>query len=139
MVNPAPNAILLYSIVGAALLIYVPFLPVAYARFQVGYNMGAPRSMFDKLPGYAQRATWAHQNAIEAFPIFAAAALMAYVTGANSPLIPGIALTFLGARLLHGVFYISDFPWGRSLMFAIGSLCSFTLFGLSLITISSAV
>ena len=137
--NIFSNATLLYSIVGAAILIYLPFLLVAYARLQVGYDLGAPRSMFDKLPAYAQRATWAHQNAIEAFPIFAAAALMAYVTGVNSSFAPSIALTFLGARLLYGVFYVADIPWGRSLMFAIGSLCSFTLFGLSLFTINSAI
>jgi len=33
--------------------------------------------MFDKLPPYAQRATWAHQNSFEAFIMILAAALMA--------------------------------------------------------------
>lgn len=137
--DTSPEAVLLYSIVGAAILIYLPFLAVGYARFQVGYDMGAPRAMFDKLPAYAQRATWAHQNSLEAFPIFAAAALMAYVTGVNSLVAEGAALAFLGARLLYSVFYLSDIPIGRSLMFAVGSLCSFTLFGLSLANINSAI
>ena len=128
--------ILLYSIVGAAILIYLPFLLVAYARVQVGYDLAAPHTMLDKLPPYAQRAAWAHENAFEAFMIFAAAALMAYVTGVDSTIASGAAIAFLGARLLYTVFYIANIPLARSLMFGIGSLCSYTLFGLSLLTIT---
>ena len=128
--------ILLYAIVGAAILIYLPFLLVAYARVQVGYNLAAPRTMLDKLPPYAQRAAWAHENAFEAFMIFAAAALMAYVTGVDATIASGAAIAFLGARLLYTVFYIANVPLARSLMFGIGSLCSYTLFGLSLITVT---
>ena len=128
--------ILLYAIVVAAILIYLPFLLVAYARVQVGYDLAAPRTMFDKLPPYAQRAAWAHENAFEAFMIFAAAALMAYVTGVDATIASGAAIAFLGARLLYTVFYIANIPLARSLMFGIGSLCSYTLFGLSLLTIT---
>jgi hypothetical protein len=81
--NLQDSAILLYCIAAAAALIYLPFMVVGYARVSVGYDMGAPRAMFDKLPPYAQRATWAHQNSFETFMIFAAAALMAYVTGSE--------------------------------------------------------
>ncbi len=78
--------IFLYSIAAAAALIYVPFLLVAYARMRMGYEtFSTPGAMLDKLPPYAQRATWAHQNTFEAFMIFAAAALMTYITGVNSP------------------------------------------------------
>ncbi|MBE9106271.1 MAPEG family protein, partial [Nostoc cf. edaphicum LEGE 07299] len=73
--------IFLYSIAAAAVLIYVPFLLVADVRVRIGYEMfSTPRALFDQLPPYTQRATWAHQNTFEAFMIFAAAALMAYVT-----------------------------------------------------------
>lgn len=125
--------VFLASIVAAAVLIYIPYLAVAYGRFQVGYDMAAPRSMFDKLPPYAQRASWAHQNTLEAFPIFAAAALMAYVTGQNSQLAAIAAISFVVARLLYSGFYIANIPLGRSLMFSIGSFCSGTLFVLSVL------
>ncbi len=125
--------VFLASIVAAAVLIYIPYLAVAYGRFQVGYDMAAPRSMFDKLPPYAQRASWAHQNTLEAFPIFAAAALMAYVTGQNSQLAAIAAISFVVARLLYSGFYIANIPLGRSLMFGIGSFCSGTLFVLSVL------
>ena len=137
--NTSPDAVYLYSIVGAAVLIYLPFLVVGYARMQIGYDIRAPRAMFDKLPAYGQRATWAHQNSLEAFPIFAAAALMAYVTGVDSFLAEGAAIAFLGVRILYSIFYIADIPLARSLMFGIGSLCSFTLFGLSIVNFNSAI
>jgi uncharacterized MAPEG superfamily protein len=89
--------------------------------------------MFDKLPPYAQRANWAHQNSLEAFMIFAAAALMAYVTGLNSLPAVGSAIAFVIARSLYCVFYIANVPIARSLMFAIGSLCSGTLYILSIL------
>jgi uncharacterized MAPEG superfamily protein len=125
--------IFLYSIAAAVVLIYLPFLVVGYARARVGYDMSAPRAMFDKLPPYAQRATWAHQNSFEAFMIFAAAALMAYVTGVNSPLAIGAVIAFLVARLLYSIFYILNIPVLRSLMFVIGSLGYAVLIVLSII------
>lgn len=132
------SAIFLYCIAAAALLVYLPFLVVAYARLRVGYDMAAPRAMFDKLPPYAQRATWAHQNSLEAFMIFAAAALMAYVTAQNSSIAVGAAIAFVVARLLYSVFYILNVPLARSLMFGIGTVCSGTLIVLSLLQANSS-
>ncbi|NDJ20069.1 MAPEG family protein [Nostoc sp. B(2019)] len=129
--------IFLYSIAAAAVLIYLPFLVVGYARARVGYDTSAPRAMFDKLPPYAQRATWAHQNSFEAFMIFAAAALMAYVTSVNSSTAAVAAIAFVAARLLYSIFYIVNIPLLRSLMFAIGSLSSGTLILLSIIQATS--
>jgi uncharacterized MAPEG superfamily protein len=127
------QAIFLYAIAAAIVLIYAPFLVVGYARARVGYDTSAPRAMFDKLPPYAQRATWAHQNSFETFMVFAAAALMAYVTGVDSTLATYAAIAFVVARLFYSVFYILDVPILRSLSFAIGSLGSGTLIVLSII------
>ena len=133
--NLSVSAILLYSIVAAAISVYLPFLLVAYARAKVGYNTSAPRAMFDQLPDYANRATWAHQNGFETFMIYSAAALMAYVTGVSSSLAAVCAIAFVILRLLFSLFYITNVPIARSLMFGLGSLCTYTLFGLSLIKI----
>jgi len=133
--NFSVSAIVLYAVVGAVLLTYLPFLVVGFARMQVGYDVSAPRAMFDKLPPYAQRATWAHQNSFEALIIFSAAALMAYTTGVESNLAGGAAIAFLIARLLYSLFYILDIPLARSLMFGIGSVSSATLFVLSLMSV----
>jgi uncharacterized MAPEG superfamily protein len=135
--NLQDSAILLYCIAAAAALIYLPFLVVGYARMRVGYDVSAPRAMFDKLPLYGKRATWAHQNSFEAFTIFAPAALMAYVTGQNSALAIGCAIAFVIARFFYSIFYIANIPLARSLMFGIGTFCSATLFVLSIISMNS--
>ena len=131
--NLSVDVILLGSIFGAVILAYVPFLVVGWGRLQSGYDMSAPRAMFDKLPDYAKRATWAHQNSFEALTIYGLFALMAYATGVQSDWAKTAAIAFLVARLLYSVFYIVNIPLGRSLMFAIGSLCGWTLFGLSIL------
>lgn len=129
------SAYLLYAIAIAALLIYVPFLAVGYGRMQVGYDVSAPRALFDKLPPFAQRATWAHENSFEAFSQFAAAALMAYVTGQDSQWAIAAAIAHITARFFFSVFYILNVAPLRSLMFGIGSVATYTLFALSIISV----
>ncbi len=134
--NLSVSAILLYSIIGAVILAYAPFLVVGLARAKMGYDTSAPRAMFDKLPPYAQRATWAHQNSFEALIIYSAAALMAYVTGVDSDWAKIAAIAFVVARSFYSLFYILDIPLLRSLMFGIGSLSGWTLFAFSLLKIN---
>ncbi|MGP1372629.1 MAG: MAPEG family protein [Almyronema sp.] len=124
-------ATLLVCIAIGATLIYLPFLCVGVERFRLGYDMSAPRTLFDKLPPYAQRANWAHQNSFESFALFAPAALMAYITGQTSALALGAAIAYLVARFFYSIFYILDIPLLRSLTFAVGSLSSFALFVIS--------
>lgn len=130
------SSILLDCIVIAAMLVYAPFLVVAYGRVKVGYDLGAPRAMFEKLPDYAKRATWAHQNSFETFIVFVAAAFMAYLTEQDSVLTVGAAIAFVIGRFFYSIFYILDVPIGRSLMFAISSSGTAILFVLSLISVN---
>jgi uncharacterized MAPEG superfamily protein len=132
------NTIFLYSIIAASALVYAPFLVVGYARVNLGYDISAPRAMFDRLPAYAQRATWAHQNSFETFMLFTAAALMAYVTGVESSLASYAAIAFVIARLFYSAFYILNIPIMRSLMFATGGGATFTLFVLSILKVNSS-
>ncbi len=116
-------SVLLYGIMGAALLIYLPFFPTAYARLTSGFQPSAPRAMFDKLPDYAKRATWAHQNAFESFGLFLAAALMVLVTAKSSQATSTSVLVYLLARSAYSLCYILDQPWLRSLCWATGMAC----------------
>ena len=125
------SVMLLCAIPIAAILVYLPFLLVAYGRLQSGYDMAAPRAMFDKLPAYAQRAVWAHQNSFESFSLFAVSALMAVVTQVSSSLAVIAVVAYLIARFLYSVFYILNVPLLRSLMFAVGSVAIGTLMVLS--------
>jgi len=61
-------SVFLYCIAAAAVLIYLPF-GCGLCPYARGVDLAAPRTMFDKLPPYAQRANWAHQNSLEAFMI----------------------------------------------------------------------
>ncbi|MFK8182025.1 MAG: MAPEG family protein [Phormidesmis sp.] len=122
------NNFFLCSIVAAAALIYLPYFAVAAGRFQVGYDMGAPRGMFDQLPAYAQRATWAHQNAWESFALYAPAALMGHVVGLSAEQFWVTVALYLAARVTYALFYILNVPILRSLSWAISISSIFTLY-----------
>ncbi|MDX2272258.1 MAG: MAPEG family protein [Cyanobacteriota bacterium] len=132
----------LWAVAIAILLIYVPMVWVAWERFRLGYNLSAPRTMFDQLPPYAQRAFWAHQNAVETFAPFAAAAVIAFVTGPHPQLawgqlggdvwIAGLSGGFLLARLGHSLFYMIDWPYARSFSFLLGGICTAGILWISL-------
>jgi uncharacterized MAPEG superfamily protein len=132
LANLSTSTILLSSIAVAAFLIYFPYLVVAVTRFQVGFDISAPRALFDKLPDYGKRATWAHQNAFETFMIYSAGALMALFTHQTSSLAANCAIAFVVARFLYSIFYIVNIPLGRSLMFGVGSVATYTLMAISI-------
>ncbi|MEL6814889.1 MAG: MAPEG family protein [Cyanobacteria bacterium J06598_3] len=123
-----PENVLLCSIVAAAALIYLPYFLVAAGRFQVGYEMGAPRGMFEKLPDYAQRATWAHQNAWESFALYAPAALMAFVVGLPPEQVLTTVVIYLVSRVTYPLFYILNVPILRSLSWGFSMTSIFSLF-----------
>ncbi len=133
----SPSSIFLDCIVLGAILVYAPFLVVAYGRVKVGYDLGAPRALFEKLPDYAKRATWAHQNSFETFILFATASFMAYLTEQDSVLAIGASVAFVIGRFFYSIFYILNVPIGRSLMFAISSSGTAILFVLSLISVNN--
>jgi len=131
------QAVLLYSLAGGA--IYLPFFAVGWGRLQAGYDYQAPRAMFDKLPPYAKRASWAHQNAFESFMFYAPAAIMAYVTAVDSPIALWASIAYLTARFFYPLFYIINIAPARSLMFAVGSLSSLILYGVSILKINASI
>jgi len=117
----SPDQVLLYGLAVAAGLVYFPYMFVAYARLTNDFDMSAPRAMFDRLPDYAKRATWAHQNSFEVFMLFTAAVLMVYVTGHATAYTSLLVAGFLGSRVLFSIGYIADIPILRSLMW-VGSM-----------------
>lgn len=133
----APN-ILLYSLPVAAFLIYVPYMLVAAERVKLAQSMdnsmevfARPRFYADKLPDYAKRANWAHQNSIESFILYSPAAVIAYITGQDGTSALLAVVAYIVARLLFSVFYILNVAPLRSLMFGIGSISIFNLYLMS--------
>jgi uncharacterized MAPEG superfamily protein len=122
-ISVSSHQMLLYGIAISAALIYFPYIFVAYARFKIGMDFSAPRAMFDKLPPHAQRATWAHQNSQEIFTIFAAAALMVYISGTDSDYTSLLVIAFLVLRFGYSIAYMTDVPILRSLCWASSVAC----------------
>ncbi|MBV5259916.1 MAPEG family protein [Synechococcus moorigangaii CMS01] len=136
--------VLVYSLIGAVVLVYLPYGVVGYARVKLAGQMTdrlemfrRPRAMVDMLPDYAKRANWAHQNAFEALTVYGVTCLTALVTGVNSPWAVVAAIAFLVARTLYPLFYILNIPVLRSLMFAVGNVANIILFSLSVIAVQN--
>lgn len=113
----------------SALLIFLAKAPVARAMQQESgtYDNRHPRSQQARLSGFGARALAAHLNSFEAFPLFAAGVLMAHVTGSQGLLVDVLAVTFVVSRVLYLLFYWADLHWQRSLVWALGLLCSLLL------------
>lgn len=107
----------------------MPYLFTGLAKASGGrYNNAAPREFLAGLRGWGQRANWAQMNSFEAFPLFAAAVVIAQARGLEQGLIDNIALGFIVARLFYGAFYILDKATLRSLAWMGGMACCVALF-----------
>ncbi len=75
----------------------------------------------------SRRASAAHLNGFESFPAFVAGVLMAQLAGVSEETITWLALTFVLARVLHGLFYVINLSAARSLAWLVGMACVITL------------
>jgi uncharacterized MAPEG superfamily protein len=102
--------------------------PVAYAMAKLGgYNNNHPREQQSKLTGFGARALAAHQNAFESVILFAPAVVLALATGNIQQEIVILAVVHVIARLLYNIFYLLNISLLRSIVWAIATLCSFTI------------
>ena len=62
-----------------------------------------------------KRAYNAHLNALEAFAPFAAGVVLAQLAGVAPDRIARLAIAFVVLRVLHGLAYVADLAWLRSL------------------------
>lgn len=107
----------------------LPLAWVGYAKVTGGrYDNRAPRTFLAGVEGAARRAHWAEQNSYEAFPQFAAGVIVAHVAEAPQGTVDLLAVTFVAARIAHGVCYIADLATLRSLVWLVGWASSVGLF-----------
>lgn len=121
----------LWCVLVAALL---PFVFTISAKLGGRFTPRAnhnPREFLETLQGWPKRAHWVQQNSFEAFPMFAAAAIIAHLVAGPSRAADGLALAFVGFRLLYGVCYLGDWASLRSLMWFGGLVCTIGLFVLA--------
>jgi uncharacterized MAPEG superfamily protein len=98
----------------------LPYIAVGFAKGGGGYDNARPRESMAKYEGRQARAVAAHSNSFEAFPLFAAAILMAAQTGTDPQTINALAIGFIVARIIYIFAYITDRPLLRSIVWSIG-------------------
>lgn len=115
-----------WCVLAAGLMPYL-FTAIAKATGQ-RFDNRTPREWQARLEGRPARAHAAHLNAFEAFPLFAAAVIIAHLRGASQDTVDAIAVAFVVLRLLFGAVYIGGFARTRSLVWALAFFCSIALF-----------
>ena len=115
------------------------FLPIACAgvakfkgfgkpRRDGGFDNHNPRRWLSSLNGWQARANAAQQNSFEALPIFIAGVLVAERMQASQPLIDGLAIAFLAARVAYIGAYLADRANLRSALWVLGLACCVAMF-----------
>jgi len=116
--------------------IFIPYVlagvGTSFKKKQFGsVDNNEPRSQAAALEGSGARANAAQLNAWEALAVFGLAVVVAHLAGADPDKSAVASGVFIGARVLHAVFYIADLAPFRTLMFAVGTGCCLWLFGLA--------
>jgi uncharacterized MAPEG superfamily protein len=112
------------------LLPYVwSFAAVPARRQQLGtIDNKNPRAQHLQLKGFGARAIAAHKNSFEAVAVFAPAVTVAHLPGGDPARAAQLSVAFVIARVLHGVFYVTDLDALRSLAFVGAMVCAIWLF-----------
>ncbi|AHK15346.1 MAPEG family protein [Thalassolituus oleivorans] len=107
----------------------MPYIFTFIAKFTGGrYNNFSPREFLEKQEGFRKRANWAQMNSFEAFPPFAAAVIIAHLTGGEQGWIDTLAMAFIGLRVVYGALYIGNFATMRTLIWTAALGCNIALF-----------
>ncbi len=111
---------------------FMPVMLTGIAKFSgPGFNNRRPRDFQASLTGFRQRAHWAHLNAIEAFPPFAAAVIIAQQLSVDQTSLDRLAMGFIVARVAYAAFYLSDQATLRSLAWLAAVICWVSMFVLA--------
>ncbi|MCV6614284.1 MAG: MAPEG family protein [Cellvibrionaceae bacterium] len=114
------NSIALYMLLNLLLLV-ITKAPLAMAMAKSGgYDNANPREQQAGLSGWGKRALAAHQNALEAIPIFGLALLSAVVFEIPAESLHLYAIGFLVCRLAYQFCYLQDWATLRSVFWIAG-------------------
>ena len=128
---PSADPALAWALLLGAGVVVASMVPLGAARSQADFSLAdlaAPRAMFERLPAWGQRATWAHQNSFEAFILFAPACLLALFSGVQNPVDAALALAWPALRLAYIGAYVANLAPLRSLCWAGAMVCSGALY-----------
>ena len=114
-----------WCVLGAILL---PYVTVGIAKWSRDYDNAAPRDWLATRTGAARRAHSAHLNHFESLPGFAAAVIVAHLTGAAQGWADGLALCYLALRIGYTAAYVGNQPALRSALWLGALTCVIGLF-----------
>ena len=142
LLTQAPAAPYAWSLVLSGAAVIASIVPLGAARSQANFtmeDMKAPRAMFERLPAWGQRASWAHQNSFEAFTLHAPAALLALIAVLEVGELPGLAVPAALLqpllRFLYLPAYVANIAPLRGLCWAGALLCTGILYSEGLKTL----
>jgi uncharacterized MAPEG superfamily protein len=118
----------------AFMLIWFPRALVVTATLRSGqkFDNNHPRDQQARLEGWGKRAQAAHNNAFEAFAPFAAAVVIAHLSGADPARSAQLAVIHVVARVIYPIIYVADLATLRSTIWFLGTLATIGLFCLGL-------
>jgi uncharacterized MAPEG superfamily protein len=118
------TALLCVLVAGLLPYLYTGIAKVAGPR----YDNRDVRSWQDRLAGLPRRATAAHLNSFESFPLFAISVLAALATGADASRVKLLAMAYVALRLAYGAAYLMDLASFRSLAWFASMACPIAIF-----------
>jgi len=107
-----------WCVLTAGLLPYVATLSAKIGGER--FDNSNPREWLAAQTGHRRRANAAQLNSFEAFPLFAAAVIIAHLTGAPQARVDLLGIVFVVARLCYIAVYIADISKLRSLAWFVG-------------------
>ena len=135
VIPPGTVAPFAWSLVLSGVVVILSLIPLAAGRSQADFtpaDLAAPRAMFERLPAWGKRASWAHQNSFEAFTLHAPACLLVLLAAPNLTATAGVSAI---AAWLHPLLrlgdigaYVANVPPLRSLCWAGAILCTGLLY-----------
>ena len=114
-------------LLGAVLLTILSIMPAKFDGRRA-YDNAKPRDPAFYTPGLRARSQGAHLNGYEAFPFFAAAVILAEMRAVPQGTVNALAVAFLAARIAYVLFYLTDRPTLRSVVWAVGVGCNLAIF-----------
>ena len=92
------------------------------------FDNANPRDWLGSQSGFRRRANAAQLNSFEAFPLFAAAVIVAQMLGAPQARVDLLAMVFVGARLAYLGLYLADLATLRSIAWFVAIASSVAIF-----------
>jgi uncharacterized MAPEG superfamily protein len=100
---------------------FMPYLMAIIAkRGGAKYDNRDPRAWLAQQEGFRKRANNAQLNSFEAFPLFAAAVIIAHIANGPQAIVDTLALLFIGLRVIYLALYLANKSRLRSLVWFAG-------------------